>query len=387
MRSTPTLFSLLGSDLEPNRNAYVEIANTVANDPGQISDLIQDGRKEETLLYLIAHSNRLARLFRCVRDFQAPSLNREHGRRTVQPRTLAKDAIASEIVIFCLELLPLVSGILEDAQVIELLISALENCLPSQPPSLQKLAKALADNGNLLEQLACDESGGNILQQWISLPITANQNTNTLEIWAQRLVDLASSCKGNHDIYNEIQRWNALTNLKKAFYAAQNDMEQDSQLRAQRLAQNSPVSFAHMIALDPHNKKPHIASGRKRPEAYIIKINENLHGSIREFGLRIPSARSELEQAISVLEGKATISILDAVASTYPCKLCKECLSFVNFGINAKIAAITDKSLSAEPPLEIDIFGKSIGIWKILLSVQAVKSLQDLSRSGRSSLP
>lgn len=383
MRSSPTLLTLLGSDVEPSRNDYIEIANSIANNPGQISNLIQDERKDETLLYLIGHSDRLARLFRCIRDFQELPPNREYGKRTIPARNLAKDAIASEIVVFCLELLPSVSGILEDVQVIELLVSALENCLLSQSPSLHKLAKVLAGNGSLLEQLASDNSGGEILQRWISLPITATQDADTLEKWARRLVDLAGSCKGNHGVYKEIQRWKTLLDIKKAFYAAQEDMEQDSQLRAQRLAQNLPVSSAHMIPLDPHIKKSNIASGRKGPEPYIIKIDENFHGPIREFELRIPSTRSELEQAICALEGRATISILDAVARTYPCKLCKEASSHVASGINAKVAAMIDKSLTGVPPLKIDIFGKSIGIWKILLSVQAIKSLQVLSRSGK----
>lgn len=387
MRSSPSLVSLLESELEPSRSAYLEIAKSIINDPGQISNLIQDDRKEETLLHLIAHSGRLAHLFRCVHDVQEIPLNRERGRRAMPPRTFVRDSIASEIVIFFLELLPMFSGILEDTQVIELLVSALENCLLSQSPSLQKLARALADNGNLLERLVSDDSSGEILQRWVSSPTIATQDSNTLEIWTQRLVDLVNSCTGKHGLHNEIQRWKTLVDLKNAFNAARQSMEKNSQLRAQQLAQDMPISSAHMIALDSDNKKSYIASGQKRSEAYPIEIDENLHGPIRKFGLQLPSTRSELEQAIRTLEGKTTISILSAVARTYPCKLCKEALSLVISGVNAEVAAISDKSLPTLPPLEIDIFGKSIGIWKILLSVQAMKSLQSLSRSGKSSLP
>lgn len=388
MRSLPTLFTLLGSDLEPSRNAYVEIAKSVTNNPGQISNLIQDERKEETLLHLIAHSGRLARLFHCIRELQESPLNRAHGKRTVPARTLVSDAIASDIVIFFLELLPSVSGILEDAQVIELLVSGLENCLLSQSPSLQKLARALAENGKFLEQLASDESGGKILQRWVSFSITASQDANTLEIWTQKLVDLANSCKGNHGVYNEIRLWKTLVDLKKAFHAVQESMEQSSQLRAQQLAQAMPASSAHMIALDPHNKKSYIASGQKRPEAYVIKINENLHESIREFGFQIPRTHNELEQAICTLEGKATISILGSVARTYPCKLCNEALSLAAAGTNTKFAATSYKGLPlTERPVEPEIFGQPIGVWKVLLSVQAMKSLQDISRSGQYSPP
>ena len=387
MRSSPTIFTLFESDFEPSRNAYVEIAHSIINDPRKISNIVQDDRKEETLLHLIAHSGRLAYLFRCTRDLQESSLNREASRRAVQPYTLANDHIASEIVILFLELLPSFAGILEDAQVIELLVAALENCLLSQSPSLRKLATALAVDENILEHLASDESSGEILQKWISLPIAATQDATTLEIWTQRLVDLVNLCTGKHGIRNEIQRWKTLVDLKKAFFSAQESIEQNSQLQAQQWAQAMPVSFAHMIALDPENKKSYIASGKERAESYIIKLNENLHGLIMELGLRIPSTRSELEQAIRTLEGEATISILRDVVSTFPCKLCKEALRLAHSRTNFNVAAASDKSLPTVPPLELDIFGEPIGVWKIVLSVHAIKNLQSLSRSGKSSLP
>lgn len=382
MRSSLTLLTLFESGLEPSRNDYVEIAKSIINDPRQISNLAQDDRKEETLLHLIAHSGRLARLFHCIRDSQGLLPDRASSSRTAPRKGLVKTHISSEIVILFLELLPTFSGILENAQVIELLISALETCLLSPSPLLWKLARSLADNGNFLEHLASDESGGDILQRWVSLPVNAIQDAITLEIWTQRLVDLVNLCTSKHGIQNEIQRWEKLVVLKKAFHSVQESMEQKSRLRTQRLAQDLPVSSANMVALDPDNKKSYIASGQERTEAHVIQLDENLHGPIREFGLRIPSTRSELEQAICTLEGEVTISILRGIACTYPCKLCKEGLSLGTSRKNFKVAATRDKSLHTVPPLEVDIFGNSIGVWKVTLSHQAIDSFQGLSRAG-----
>lgn len=386
MKSSLTLLSLFESELEPSRAVYNEIAKAVIKDPRQISSLVQDNTKEETLLHLITHSHRLARLFHRVHDIQEPPSNREHSSRTVPPRPPNRDYIASEIVTLFLELLPTFSGILEDAQVIELLVSALENCLLSQPPSLWKLASVLADYGNILERLASDDSSEEILYRWVSLPITLTQDAATLKVWTQRLVDLVDLCTGKHGIHNEIQRWKTLVGLKRALHSVQESMERKQQSRAQNLAQDMPVSSTPMIALDPDDKKSHIASGQKRPEAHIITLDENLHGPIREFGLQVPSSRSELEQAICTLEGEATISILRGIARTYPCKLCKEALSPAVSGTNLEVTITNDKSLPAVPPLENDIFGKPIGVWKVLLSGQAFKSLQGLSHSGKCSL-
>lgn len=378
MRSSPTLYTLLESDLEPTRNDYADVARSTIDDPKQISNLVQDDKKEETLVHLIAHSGRLTYLFHCLCDSQKQLPDRRH--RT----TLIKDHITSEIVILFVELLPAFAGIIEDDQAIELLISALENCLLSQSPSLRKLARALADNGNLLEHLASDESGGETLHRWVTLPITAIQDATILGIWTQRLVDLVNLCPGQHGIHNEIQRWKTLVGLKSVLHDVQEKMEQKSQSRAQRSSHDIPVSSAHMIALGPDDKKSYIARGQEKTEA-MIQVDENFHEPIREFGLRIPSTRSELEQAISTLEGEATISILRAVTRTYPCKLCKEALRAAISRTNVTVAPTSDKSPPTLPPVEVEIFGKPIGIWKVLLSVQARKSLQGLSRSGGSS--
>lgn len=383
MRGPLTVLALLENEEEPSRTAYNEIAKTVIDNPGQLSRLVQDRTKEKTILHLILHSHRLALLFHHIGAIHELQLSREHASKPLPPRVSSRDHVASEIVALLLELLPSFPGIIETAQVIELLVSALEICVQSQPHSLRKLATVLTSYGSILEHLASDESGGKILHKWVCSSITVTQDAATLEIWATRLVSLVESCTGKHAIPHEIQNWKTLLNLKKALYSAQENMERKSELQAQKLARNVPPLSAQLIALEPDNKKAHIARRQERPAAHDITLNKDILASMNEFGLHAPTSRSELEQAVRTLEGEATILILRGIARTFPCKLCKEALSIVTPSTAVKIDLSSDESHPTMPPLDFDVFGEMVGVWQVLLSEQALKSVRGLNHSGK----
>lgn len=383
MRSSLTVLALLESEEEPNRTAYDEIARIIIDNPRQLSCLVQD-RTEETLLHLIPHSDRLARLFRCIREIIELQLSRQHASKTLPPRISTRDHIASEIVTLLLELLPKLPGIIEITGLVELLVSALEICVPAQPLSLQKLATLLADYGNILEQLASDESGGKLLHKWVCLSLTVTQDAATLETWTRRLVNLVESCTGKHAIPNEIQNWKALLNVKKSLYSARENMARKSELRAQQMARDVTRLSDKMIALEPDNKKAHIAARQERPAANDITLSKELLMSMNELGLHVPTSRSELEEAIRTLEGEATILILRCIVGTFPCKLCTEALKIVNPRTAFNINTSGDEGLPTVARLEMDVFGEMVGVWDVLLSAQAKKSLQGLHHPGKS---
>jgi len=399
MRDYPTLLGLLESEVEPSRSVYDETVNGIIRHPEHISSLAQGHTKEKTLLHLTTHSHRLAHVFHRLHAFQKlqpkPPIRRrlafvrDHAFQHLPPEPPARDRIASETVNLLLEILPTFPGIIEIAQVVELLVPALENCFVSQPPTLRKLASVLAGYGNILEHLASDESGGETMCHWVCLPITVTQDAATLETWTRRLVDLVESCTVKHGIPKEIQRWGTLIGLKRALHRLQENIERESQLRSQQLTRDATSSSARLTALDPDNKKAHVTSRQGAPEgpdAHALTLEDDLLVSLKEFGLEVPSSRSELQQAIQTLKGETTVSILRVIAKTFPCKLCKEALSLAAPRTNSIFTAVSDKSLAAVSNLQVDILGKSVGDWKVLLSVQALKSIQGLNRSGKYSL-
>lgn len=174
--------------------------------------------------------------------------------------------------------------------------------------------------------------------------------------------------------------------LKKALHRLQENIGRESQLRSQQLTRYVTSSSTRMTALDPDNRKAHVTSRQEGPGAHGLTLNDDLQMSLHEFGLQAPTSRNELQQTIQTLNGETTVLILRVIAETFPCKLCKEALSLATPRTNSIFPAVSDKSLAAVSNLQVDILGKLVGDWKVLLSVQALKSIQSLSCSGKSFL-
>lgn len=117
-----------------------------------------------------------------------------------------------------------------------------------------------------------------------------------------------------------------------------------------------------MTALDPHNRKAHVISRQEAPYAHSLTLNDDLLVSLQEFGLQVPSSRSEIQQAVQTLKGKTTVLILRAMAKTFPCKLCKEALSLTTPRTNSIFTAVSDKSLPFVSNLQVDILGELVGV-------------------------
>ena len=381
----PTLLTLLESELEPSRKFYDDTVKAIIRHPELISSLTQND-PEELLLHLTQRSHRLAQLFDRLHDFQKlppeRPIRHDQAAHGLPSKALTRDRIASETVTLLLNILPTFHGIIEPTQVVELLIPALESCFVSSPPTLRKLASIIGGYDGVLEHLSCDECGGETLRRWVSLFITTMQDTATLKTWTRRLVDLVESCATKHGVLKDIQRWQTLMSLTKALYRLQENVEQQSKLRSQQWRQKATYPPAHMTALDPENKKAYISKMRKEPEVLDFKIDDDLLMSLQQFGLRPPTSGSELREAIQTLEGKTTISILRTMANTFPCKLCKEALRLPTPRASCIATTVSNENHTVVSNLEMDILGKLIGQWKVLLSTKALKSIQSLNQLG-----
>lgn len=383
------LLTLLESDDEPSRGLYEFAVNEVIENPKCITGLVQDETKEVALMHLASRSHRVAHLFQCLH----PHLLIEPDRRTERlifsqfdyiPST--RDRIITETATFLLEMLPSLLDVLEVSQVIELLVPALENCFVSPPPALHKLASVITGCGNILEHLTSDESGGKAMIQWANLKIIKIEDKATLKTWTQRLIDMVDSCAGKHEIYETVSRWRNLINLTKALFKLKAIIESESQLRSQQYVREATSNLARLTLLEPDSKKMHVSGQQQTQEASAISLEANTQVLLQGFALKAPNSPSELRHVIETLQGEKTVSILRDVTKTFPCKLCKQDLDLATVRIQFKCKEKIKDDVAAVSNLGIDIFGKLIGDWKVLLSVQALKSVQSLSQSGKLSI-
>ena len=89
-----------------------------------------------------------------------------------------------------------------------------------------------------------------------------------------------------------------------------------------------------------------------------------------------------LRNTIEILDSEKTIAILCTALETFPCRLCNEAARYVSWPVGgANSATRADDSEAMHKP-GLDVLGKRMGNWKVLLSKQALKSMQNLNRSG-----
>lgn len=333
MEKSSKLTALFEAGAEPTHTAYKVVTEILIQDPEQLTFFAEDNVK----IHLRTDSRRLARLFRLLRSSLPPPQSQKTGDIAVR---------TSDLLI---HLLPDLHQLLAPRQVIDVLVPALEVCfVPPQPRGLRALASELSSCGTLLEYLAAEPSGSDILRQWVGLPRNLAPDVRDQAAWAERLANMVLSCIGNHGVAPAIRHWADLNALKDALRRLESKL------------------------LGEEGKKPH------RPPSSLA-LDEESKRLLESFGLVEPASRRMVQRHIDVLSNGQTSTILRSIVDSFPCKQCIPGLGTPSRSINAEIHEEKIEDLS---DLGLDVLGKAVGMWKVLLSGPALKSIQTLSRLG-----
>lgn len=368
MAKGSTLHILLESDHEPTLKSYNQVVEDTIKKPQQISGLTDDTVRDDILISLTTHSHRLAHFFRLLRSAVRPI-----------PKSPIASTIATETVFLLVRMLPHLHQLLETTKVLELLIPALDICFASiQRPTLQELASVLAEAGPLLEYISSDRLGSEILRQWTCTPNPLALDAQTLESWTQRFVKMVGSCRKNHDVAQAIQQWSSLNTLKASLQSMKDSHLQHSKNDSGLVARHELPSLGRMTQLRKEDKKARAAT-RQNFNTSLPPLPDRLKGYLKAFDLQIPGSINSLLDVIKRLEGDKTTAILLSIATSFPCNLC---ILGLECSPEAQSAESDDQSIGPVPNLQIETLNKKIGIWKVLLSPQALRSLLHMGSHG-----
>jgi len=317
--------------------SYKEAVDGVVQDLQLISCLTDDSVK----IHLTTHSHRLARFF-CILRSTFPSV-----------RPSRTNEIAAKVTDLLAQLLPDLHQLLEPRKLAESLVPALGVCLaPSQPRGLRTLGKVLCACGDLLEYLASNPSGSTVICQWAYLPTTLALHVETLAIWTEKFSGMISACIGDHSIAPAIQQWGNL----KVLQGLLRNLEQ--RLLGEEGKKNTRLQLT----------KPAFPS-----------LADDIKGLLKNFGLAEPQSRRMVQSHIETLSHETTALILQSIVTSFPCK---HCIPGLGSTSQSDDAETTENTIAAGSDLELDVLGKGVGIWKVLLSAPALKSIQTISQAG-----
>ncbi|OCL09185.1 hypothetical protein AOQ84DRAFT_221144 [Glonium stellatum] len=364
MSKRSSLSTLLLSDGEPTFALYDDVIESVTENPEQISALLSDNIRDRILIYITTRGDRLIHIFYLL-----------HFRRLTTGR------IAAQIISLLLSLVPSLYELVDEATLLKLIVYALCAVLPCYPPTLGNLVTVIADCGNLIERLTSDRSCSEVIRDWARSSRSTIRDAATLEMWTRRVVEMTSSCTSDHGVGEEIQRWSALMSLKSSLLELEHmHAQQTSKSQYQSSNSNLPL-LAGMTQLAKDDKKTH--RGRQQnPNDRLPDLKDDVVELLGTFDLPVPVSCRMLRNTIERLETEETVAILCAAVATFPCRLCNEAARHVSRPTGAANSATRDEDAEAAQKPGLDVLGKRMGNWKVLLSKQALKSIQDLNHSG-----
>lgn len=355
MAKVSTINELLASDASPSASCYESVLDCVIRDPASTVPRAGEPGHDVLVLNIVSRSYRISHL-----------LERLHTFLATHPTCATQEKVAAMVFQLLLSILPYLVQMLEMRKVVELLAPALLICFspPVPPPNMQSLAVIIADSGNLVELLSSDERGSHAVMKWASLSRMAMQDHGAVASWTRKLMTMASTCIADHDIGTEMRQWNSLQELTQGLYQIKHDTRKGS---AAQMTDNRRYGTA----------------GHYQPSASFPALDPKMVRILKELQLSVPSSERVLRQVIDRLEGEKTIELLVAVAKTFPCKLCNSDLNSMSLQEANPAEASNDNGIIEQvPDLHLELLGEAVGNWKILLSDQALKSVQRRIVSG-----
>ena len=339
-----TLTALLAAEQDPPRKTYKAAVESVINDPRQIRLLIEGDRKEDTLAQLTTRSSRLASFFICLHL----RLRSNSGSSTVF-------RLATETATFLASILPDLHQFLQAENEIEMLVPALEVCFASsQLLALRELALALSQCGTLLEHLASNRSGSTIVRQWVHLPSNLTFDAAIQEVWTGRLVSMVSSCQGSHDVAHSVHQWTTLIDLKRKLQSLEARL------------------------LDEEEKRNSLPRDQEFKKTCIL-VDDDTKKLLETLDLTEPESRRMVQSHLEALRTSKIPAILRSIVTSFPCK---RCIAALGSTPRSTTAEIRDQSNAVTLNLSLDVLGKSVGVWNVLLSRPALKNIQGMGRLG-----
>ena len=367
MATTSILFALLEVKDDPTPKSWNETIESVSRDPKLIGGLTDDGIRDDFLILLKTHSHRLEYFFRHLLSFA----NRN-------PKSVTTRSIAAETVVLLTSILLDIHQLLEPAKILEFLLPALDVCFVSNlDPKLRKLGSVLTGAGSLLEHISSDRHGIEILRQWVAMQSNIALNAETLSLWTERLVTMMHNCGIDHDISREGEQWDMLMALKSSLQDLDHSTSTSSDRHSSPTTHKNLPELGSMMQLNKGDKKARIA---QRDNVKIIspQITDHVKGLLKTFDLQIPGSTSQVRDVIKRLEGEKTTEILLLLTSKLPCYLCISFLGSPSQKLKGKTPNFPAASVSYTETLN-----KRLGLWKVLVSPQALKSLLHIQSHGQ----
>ncbi|KAJ5757424.1 uncharacterized protein N7511_006118 [Penicillium nucicola] len=265
--------------------------------------------------------------------------------------------------------------IFSPAQVIQLVGSSLP-IIPKQSLHSQYLRGVidmlLASQG-LLDHLVANEEYSTVFKTWLSPG--NNLPTSILRRAGAKIISVCKACSADHGTASISESWDIAVQLETSLTSLEKSHAENSK----HVSVKSLPPLETMKALTLDDKKSHSSQLNEQPKNDLLIPDETL-AQLRLFDINIPISSRGMTLACEKIQTEILPQLLRCALETFPCRMCLDRLSG---GLSPLDLVIPTEPQSAGSTTQLDyaqeIFGKRIGLWKVLLSDTALKSASILA--------
>lgn len=343
--------------LQPDPPSFQGYNNTASNISRLFLDIFQD---EDTRNSIFLHTDRalprIQKLFEILQhDSLAPSFSQRLLEALVLPLIQGDDQLVTVD-----QATPLVGSILP------MITKVSTSCF-------RQFMGVLLDIEGLLDRLLSHERYTLDFRGWVISRIDRLDKHLIVRL-TDKLVGVCDKCSFDHGINQTCQEWYTLKDLMDALEPMAHSIEREGIEKNQK-AKDLPL-LAGMRMLKPGDKKTNQA---RRADPIGFEIPEPVLYKLALLNIKQPESLRVVQSLQEEVASHNMITILFKIVGSYPCRLCYET------AIGAQTLLKKDPKIpehSASDKAKYDIFGKRVGLWKVLLSDRAFKASKKLARTG-----
>lgn len=205
----------------------------------------------------------------------------------------------------------------------------------------------------------------------------------TLQTWIERLIQL-SDCGFDHGIAEPVRKWEAIGTLKSTYPQTTVLTPSSEGFQVQKR-----VGTGNLRKLSGDER----GSGGFKASCEDIEklvVPPRIQAVFKEFGVNTPRTLAAARNAVHNLEMKEAFGIFEAIARSFPCSNC--CEAPLKDGYQTMYQIPADDCGELNLALEESCTDgtqlyrgelKHLGLWRIVLSRQAMKDFSDARKSGQ----
>ncbi|KAJ5783861.1 uncharacterized protein N7518_009538 [Penicillium psychrosexuale] len=282
--------------------------------------------------------------------------------------------------IFKTMVLPFIhDNIFSPPQMIQLVGSALPLITKQHSQFLRDLASTLLSSQGLFDHLVANENYTVVLKEWLF----SKRNRLSLALSMQvgdRLVAMCNACSADHGTEATVESWRIAQELMESINALI-DSSYEEELKRAKVENLPPLESMKVLSRDD-KKSTLVQQGPKKELKKEFTVSDEILQQMNHFNIPPPLSARGLTHAVEHLQNEIIPALMRSALESFPCRICLDRLT--TGSLTGTLASSIDlpSDRTTAPGNAQDIFGKRVGLWKVLLSDIAFKNVKKLVHGG-----